>query len=566
MKPQHFLLLITVVAALLLAACSATQTDLAGKINGQPISRNAFNESHRRHYESFQIIQNRAPSRVGREQIKWEPWTNLARVTILKQHFNKYNITVTPAEVLEYLQSDIPAFIRSSPRFMVDGVFDPLLYNQSLLYDTPENLGYLRQEYLEMRLPILILQDKLIANELLTSAEKKLIRNIIQSRADVDFTVLALDDIQPRITEEEISTHYQRHLGDYRLDPSISLSYTGIDVLPSRTDIAATRDYADSLYLALISGKPVEELLRNEHPFAAFLVLEDFGFVKNGELDPELYALLSVLEEGSWSKPREERDGYSLIQLEKRTKSLSSFRRLLLPYIPSQNGIDRARPQAEIAVRLAREQGMAVACEELSLPRVKALKYTPEQFWHPDPLIVHAIRYELPGKKPGHIFEPLYSTVTRQWIVVELIEATLNEFRTLEEVETEIMALLTAEKREKMALQISDAILNGNSPSPDNATKISIKNLGPDSQDFGKNSPRIAYSILKPHLEKQAQKAFIWNGKVWMPSVISVNQDKSIPVDEEKIQAIFRQNLDPDWFDEWLNQKLEQAVINKYDF
>ncbi len=552
--------------ALLLAACSTNQTDLAGKINGQPITRNAFNESHRRHYENFQIMQNRAPSREEREQIKWDTWMNLARVTILKQYFNKYNIKVSPAEVLEHLQSDIPAFILSSPRFMIDGVFDPLLYNQSLLYDTPENLGYLRQEYLEMRLPILKLQDELIRNELLTSAEKKLIRGIIQSKADVDFTVLALEDIQPRITEEEIGTHYQRHLGDYRLDPSISLSFTGIDVLPSRTDIAATRDYADSLYLALISGTPSEELLRNEHPFAAFLVLEDSGFVKNGELDPELYALLSVMEEGSWSKPREERDGYSLIQLEKRTKSLSSYRRLLLPYIPSQNGIDRARPQAEIAARLAREQGMAVACEELSLPRKKALKYTPEQLWHSDPLVVQLIRNELPGKKPGHIFEPLYSTITRQWIVVELIEATLNEFRALEEVETEIMTLLMAEKREKMALQISEAVLNGNSPAPDNATKISIKNFGPDSQDFGKNSPRIAYSILKPHLKKQAQKAFIWDGKVWMPNVISVSQDKSIPIGEDKIQTIFRQNLDSDWFEEWLNQKLEQAVITKYDF
>lgn len=566
MKAHHFLPLILILSALFLAACAANQNDLAGRINGQPITRNAYNESHRRHYENFQVLQNRAPSREEREQIKRETWKNLARVTILQQYFQKYNVRATPAEVLEHLQNNIPTYIQNSPRFMVDGAFDPLLYSQSLLYDTPENLGYLRQEYLEMRLPILKLQDELIRNELLTSSERKLIRSIIQSRADVDFTVLALQDIQPRITEEEIGTHYQRHLGDYRLDPSISFSFTGIDVLPSRTDIAATRDYADSLYMALISGTPLEELLWNEHPFAAFLILEDSGFVKNGELNPELYALLSVMEEDRWSKPREERDGYSLIQLEKRTKSLSSYRRLLLPYIPSQISIDRARPQAEIAARLGREQGMAVACEELLLPRKKALKFTPEQLWHSDPLIVQAIRNELPGKKPGHIFEPLYSTVTRQWIVVELIEATLNEFRSLTEVENDIRTRLMAEKRESMALQISEAVLSGYSPAPEAATEISIKNFGPDSRDFGKNSPRIAYTILKPHLKKQAQKAFIWDGKVWMPSVVSINQDKSIPVDEEKIQAVFRENLDPDWFEAWLNQKLEQAVINKYEF
>ncbi len=566
MKTRHFILLLLAVAALFLTACAVNQADLAGRINGQPISRNAFNESHRRHYENFQVLQNRAPSREERELIKRETWLNLARVTILQQYFQKYNVKVSPAEVLEHLQNNIPGFIQNSPRFTVDGAFDPLLYNQSLLYDTPENLGYLRQEYLEMRLPILKLQDELIKNELLTAAERKLIRSIIQSRADVEFTVLPLELIQPRITDEEVGTHYQRHLSEYRLDPFINLSFASIDVLPTRTDIAQTRDYADSLYLDLSVGKPLEGLLQEDNPFAAHVLVQNSGFVKNGDLDSELYALLSNLEEGSWSKPQETQDGYSLIQLEKRTKSMSSFTRLFVPFIPAQSSIDRTRPQAEIAVRLAREQGMAVACEELSLIREKTQRITPEQLWHPDPLIVQAIQNDLPGKIPGHIFEPIYSAVTRKWVVVELIEATLNEFRSLTEVENEIRTRLMTEKREIMALQISEAVLNGYSPAPAGATQLSIKNFGADSRDFGKNTPRIAYSILKPHLKKQPPKAFIWEGKVWMPSVVSVSQNKSMAVDEEKIQAVFRENLDPDWFESWLNQKLEQAVINKYDY
>ncbi len=557
-------LLLALLLALLFAGCSSNQGTLAGRINGEPVKADVFNDSYRAHYTNFQVLNNRAPARDEREQIKYQTWTDAAKGVILRQYFAKYKIKASPQEVIDTLSNNIPSYILRSPRFMTNGVFDPKIYTQSLLYDSPENLGLLRQDYRDWKVPIMKLQPVLIRDELLGKTERKLITSILQSRADISFTQLKLADIDPYVSPDEVRAHYQRNSAEYRLEPFVSLSYATLDVLPSRTDIRLTNAYADSLYRELSAGTPVAALLEDDHPFAAGLIFKNSGFVRVEQLEPAIYAHLSELAENAWGQPLISAEGLTLHQLEKRTKSMCSYNYLWVPYQPTDSSIEGIRPSAELVVKLAQAEGLAVACEEWSLPRVKVSKVDPASLWFSDSQIVAAIRAQLPGQPAGHIFDPIYSAFARKWVIVELIEASLDASRPLAEVEADIREFLSREKREQLALHISERIISGQDSPPPSATTKLMEGLNPHSRAFGKNTSLIFYRVVSRHLENQPQEAFIRDGQIWIPSVISVSRDTKIKVSDAEIQAIFTANLPADWFEDWMRQQLERATITKY--
>lgn len=550
--------------ALLLAGCGANQGNLAGRINGQPVTAESFNDAYRGHYANFQWLNNRAPSREERELIKQQTWTDAARGVILRQWFAKYKISATPSEVVDTLSKNIPSYILSSPLFMTDGVFDPKIYHQSLLYDSPENLAILRQDFLDWKVPIMKLKQELIVRELLDKKERQLITGILQSSADVEFTLLELAGIDPYVSQDEVRAHYQKNLADYRLEPFVSLSCATMEVLPSRTDIHHANLYADSLYQELSAGTPVSALLEGNHPLAASLVFKNSGFLSVASLDPIVYKQLSELEEGAWGRPLQTASGTTLHQLEKRTKSMCSFNSLWLPYRPSASRIEALRPEAELAVKLARLKGHATACEEMDLPRYKVHKANPDSLWYPDARIVEAIRAQLPGQPSGHVFDALYSDSTSKWVIVELNAAALDEHLPLSSVEADIRDFLAHDKREQLALQISQRIISGQDPVPANSTIRNIEGLSPASQALGKHTSVIFHGILRRHQQNLLQEAFIMDGFVWLPRVISVSREASLKVDEAQVQAVLAASLPDNWFDVWMEQQLRKANIQKY--
>jgi len=149
-------------------------------------------------------------------------------------------------------------------------------------------------------------------------------------------------------------------------------------------------------------------------------------------------------------------------------------------------------------------------------------------------------------------------------VIVELNEAALEVHLPLALVEAGIRELLSRDKREQLALQISQRIISGQDPTPDNATVRHFEGLSPTSLALGKHTPIIFHGILRRHLQNQPQEAFLMDDLVWMPRVISVSRDAKLKVDEAQIQAVFASSLPTNWFDDWMEQQLRKATIQKY--
>lgn len=200
---------------LLISACASQNVELAGRVNGEPIPLDEFVAANRAHFENFWVQNNRAPGIDERQGINRMTWRNITKHVILKQYFSKYNIRVTPMEVLDTLRTNIPAYIRTSPLFTVNGEFDLNSYYQSLQFDKPENMAPLRKQYFDYYVPIAKLKETLIDKQLLTSKEQAIIGGILSGKADFDWVILDTNAMDVSVTDAEISSYYEKNRNLY---------------------------------------------------------------------------------------------------------------------------------------------------------------------------------------------------------------------------------------------------------------------------------------------------------------------------------------------------------------
>lgn len=547
---------------LLLAACAVTKdAKLAGRINGTPIPESAFMDSYRGHYNNFQILNNRPPDNEERELIKRQTWQDATKHVILTDYFRKYSITATPQEVLDTLQKQVPDYIMNSPRFMTDGKFDPNIYNQSLQYDTPENMKPLRQHYQEYLIPIRKLQQILAGTELFTREDRKLATKILQSTADIQWTGCDPAALDPVVTDGEIQAYYLNNQEKFKLDPYYSLLYVLVPVQASGADILAAASLADSLAAELSAGSTASELLAKHQATAPYLVYKNSGFIRNDDLDPALYALLSQMPEGGFSAPVPDAEGLTIYQLEQRTKSMSIFNTLRVPHVPSQASVDLAKPATQRIVALASAIGLADAADEMDLALQDTGRIPATSLWIDDSRVVESILAQVKGQPSGFVSAPVYSQSNRAWLVAQVQENQLDNARALNEVSDQIRAMLVEQKRSALAQTIAGQILAGQTAPPTGLIEVHLPDMNYRSQLGGQSAGDLYYQVLRAHWLGLAPSYHALGGVFWVPRINSVKVDKSLKVASAELEAAFTRNLPSDWFDNWMAAKIKSANL-----
>ncbi|HOF59563.1 MAG TPA: peptidylprolyl isomerase [Candidatus Cloacimonadota bacterium] len=547
-----------------LTACAANQENLAGKINGTPILYSDYIESYRGHYNNFQILNNRAPDAIEKEALKSQTWTNATKHVVLNDYFKKYRISASSQEVLDTLRVNIPDYILRSPLFNINSKFDRAVYLQSLEFDTPHNLQPLRRQYRDYYIPVMKLKEKLIDDLLLTSKEKKLGTRILQSKADIEWLVLDARNIQPVITEEQLRYEYEQNLPQYKLEPYYSLNYFRVPVKFSKTDIRRSYELADSLFQELVLGEDIEAAVAKRLPYFPQLTLKNSGYIRNNDLDPDLYASFSFVEEGSYLNPLSDQDGVTIYRLDKRTKSMSSFTSIRVPYLPSEASINFTLPEAQNLRSLVKDLGINAAAEELDLNYVSTGNIRPDAAWLDDPSVVEAVNLELSGKKPGYAFKPIYSEAQRCWIVACLNDTRLEAYKPIEEVRQELTEALTLRKRADMARHQASQIIAGNSSYASAAQKLMLPAMTYQTKLLEHNADSIFFNVMHAHYSKSKQQYHELGDLILIPRVTRVICDKDTKASSADIRRLFKSTLDPEWFDDWLDNEVAKADLRIY--
>jgi hypothetical protein len=559
-------ILVALILILALYACSGPRADSAGIINGERIPYPQFVRSYQEHTANFQLHTGRVPSSEEKKAIFNETWQNITKHSILKEHFKRYDITVSEQEVIDTLLSNIPESIKTLSGFQVNGKFDEKLYYQSVRYDSPVKMGYFRRNYYEYYVPMQKLKEKLIDEEVARSKKAKKLSEIAVSTADFDLMVFDPADMDPIISDNEIEAYYQQNLERFALDPIYSIQYISLPVDPSEHDLAYTTAIADSIYAELNQGKSIETIIFERQEYVPGLSVFNPGFVRVENMDPALMKALDYLPDNSYSKPTPVGKGFALYQKLQRTKSMISYRALQIPPILDPATINAHYPQAEGALNLAKEIGLEAAATELDLPLTSLPRVSTKDLWHSDIAIIEQVNDQLMIHKKGDFLPALYSTLTGNWIVLQLTENQVNRVSPLKEVRGTITSELRENRKLTLARHKAREWIAQN-PAWDVQADSELYHLeqyqkGGIHSEYRGLSLDICYiKAMQRHLDKlPLQPESLGHYEIILiPRVYYPAKDRKI--DPQALRDLYIQQLEPDWFNRWMQDHLDSAKV-----
>ena len=552
-----------ILGMMLLNACSTNRSsEAAGKINGTPISLEQFYGSQRRNYADFSYRYGKNPDTTERRKIFNDTWRSLTQYTILKDYFEKYDIKVSDQEAIDTLSASIPAFIINSPRFQVDGAFNRNLYLQSLLTDRPENQGPLREDYRERVIPIQKLKDVLIDEELLDKSTQKQIAKILRSDADIDLYIFDPEAYPVSVSEADVAAYYQKNIEKYRLRPFHRLAYCAIPVSPEPDDFSITLAVADSLYRELAYGTAAEDAIRMYQNSGAVLSIVDSGYQSTSDLPAELKEAFAALSDGQCTKPLKTEQGYVIHQKVQSTRTMSLYRSIYLQAMPRSVSLVQPEATARNLMNLALQIGLEQAAHEFDLSYHLGASTPLDSLDLPVGDMKGSVLKKLRSAAPGSIFEPIFSQQAVAWLVMEVVDNQINEYKPLEAVAAGIKTELHSyHKREANLLRARQWVATQAKNNYHTPADHKLEQVTTESMWEGKPLGRLYYAALNAHLDKSDPPVIELDSLAIVPVVRSV-RDHEGKISYPEIRAAFAASLAPDWFETWLQKKLKNARVD----
>lgn len=561
---KHLFLLL--ISALILASCSGPRGNSAGIINGTRISYPEYIRALQGNTIDFRSVTNRAPDDAEKRQIFNETWRNLSMRVILNDYYKKYDINVSEAEVLDSLSNNIPHFIRSSEVFFTDGKFDSELYLQSLRYDRPVNLSTLRNRYFNDHIPIQKLKPHIIDNELLSKKTRQNIASIMASTVDFDLLVFDPKQMNVVISEQELRGYYQQNLDKYAMEPIYSLSYLSLPITLQEIDLNYSYSVADSIYEEISLGKSFESIREERREYLPGLRIVDSDFVRVEHVDKAILDIIEPLPEGAQSKLIRQDNGYFIYRKHQRTKSMIRYSTLQIPPVISPSTINAQHDNAMAAYRLAQSLGIQETAIELGIRSYVTGKVSPGEKWHQDTLVISTIESRLMERKKGDLLEPIYSSATGSWIIALLIENQVNRAQPYQEVKDAIQAEIRVSRQKQLSEQKAREWLMLN---PDLTVNEDVGNYelvrysqsGIDARYKTHDLNRVFLNAMLRHQRSEKPQVEQLEELTLILIPRKVQPQKDARVDSQKVRSLFVQTLSPNWFELWMEEKLNQAKI-----
>ncbi len=562
-------ILFLILTGIILASCSGPRRDSAAIINGQRISYPDFVRSYQGHTANFQMRTNRTPSSEEKVAIFNETWDNITKHVILEEHFKRYGISVTEQEVIDSLMNTVPPYLKDSPALKVNGKFDRNLYSQSVRYDSPVNMQPVRENFYNYYIPIQKLKEELIDEEVQKSRHSKRIAKIAVSKADFDLLVFDPADMKPILSDNEIQAYYQKNLENFAMAPIFGLQYFSLFVEPEEADRIHSKAVTDSIYKEISQGKSFDTALVERQEQIPGLKILNPGFVRVEHLDQSLLDILEYLPDNGYSKPIPVGHGYSIYQKLQRTKSMISYRALQIPPVLAPATINAFYSQAMGFKTLAEDVGMAGAAVELDMELHSHPKLGLNDIWHPDLSIVEQVNAQLYTRKKGDYLDPIYSTISGSWIIVYLTENMVHRVQPLADVRDQIVEELLASRKNLLARQKAQAWidLHPELRIDENAGDYQVKHYyrGGVFSLYEGHSLDIAYiTALERYLGKKKPEACSLNGYYIILIPRAYYPDKKARLDSSELRRLYVKQLDPNWFESWMQNKISKARIHKF--
>lgn len=354
------------------------QTTALGRVNGVEITVDAY----QRQYQSLlEQAQQQAPEGLSDEQldrIEQQAWEDVVNMTLLREEAEDRGIGVGDTELIEYIKFNPPPDMVDLPAFQTEGRFDLQKYQQALADPALSQTWAQYERRMRQTLPIMRLQEQVVAGVTITEAELQQAYRERNERARIAYLYLDPEILVPAdevsVTDEEVRRYYEANKQDYRRAESAEIRYVVF-----RPEVTAE----DSLKVAAFADSLAEQARREGVEFADLaedhsddpLTTQqggDLGWVRLDAMAPSIAAALRSGEPGEVLDPIQTPFGWHVLKIEDRQtqegETRVRARQILLEVGPSSEARQAAREAArEFSLAAGEEGSFESAAQERGL-------------------------------------------------------------------------------------------------------------------------------------------------------------------------------------------------------
>lgn len=355
------------------------QMTALGRVNGEEITVDAY---QRQYQILLEQAQQQAPEGLSDEQlerVEQRAWDDIVNMTLLREEARDRGIEVGDTELIEYIKFNPPPDMASLPAFQTEGRFDLEKYQQALADPALSQTWAEYERQMRQTLPILRLQEQVIAGVTVTEPELRQAYLELNERARIAYLHLDPEVLVPEeeieVTEREVRDHYEANKEAYRRAESAEIRHVAFRPRVTSADSARVAALADSLAAEARAEDADFAELAEDHsddPLSAERG-GDLGWIRPEAMAPSLAEALGDGEPGEVVGPVRSEFGWHVLKIEDRQSedgvTRVHARQILLEVEPTSDARQAAREDARAFAEAAggAEGSFEAAAAELGL-------------------------------------------------------------------------------------------------------------------------------------------------------------------------------------------------------
>jgi len=341
----------------------------AGIVNDESIERSAYDQRVQR------TVDMATNQRGGTGLSAWEidqlaeqVWAEMVNDIIFSKVYHRHGISVSNAEVVEYIKSNPMPELMRMPDLQTDGRFDYDKYYSLLSDPRAASLVLELERDAREKIPSFKLFLEIASLIKLTDTELLRTYEVMEEKARVRYVRFSSDslvgDSEVEVSQQEVKDYYQSHLDDFKRPDMADLSYILIPLIPGSADSSAALDTLEMILKKLDAGEHWDSLAASYSQGPLASSGGNLGWFARGDYtDERMVDLAFSLRPGRVSKPTLTETGYQIVRLDsvrtREGKREIKARRILRKIEPGRRTVSRTRSKARALRRLMRENDSA---------------------------------------------------------------------------------------------------------------------------------------------------------------------------------------------------------------
>jgi peptidyl-prolyl cis-trans isomerase D len=342
-------------------------------VNGQDIPYTTFQYLYDQAVREAEKSKGEVSDQTA-NQLREEVWNQMVNDILLQQETKKRGITVSDAELFEYLRRFPPKELMQNPAFQTkDGKFDYQKYLQALA--DPRVPWEQVEPYVRSNLTLAKLQQSVISLVRVTDQEVRQYYIDNNEQVKVKYLLVPVSRFLQRnlsVSDPEIQAYYQVHKEEFKVDQSADLSYVAFEKKPSATDEEKTKEKLSDIKKEIEEGGDFAELAKEySEDKGSAEQGGDLGWFGKGKMVEAFENAAFALKPGEMSEPVKTKFGWHLIKVfdakeDEKGREIKASHILLKTEI-SQETLDQLKLEAEEFADRAKKSDLDKAAQEQNL-------------------------------------------------------------------------------------------------------------------------------------------------------------------------------------------------------